>query len=241
MPRLNTNQELFRQIDQVLIFKRVTAGGSTTATTAATAGAVVIDWASSTNFTAGDPLIISGTDFTELNSLATAGTAQATVTYKFGKNYAAGTSIYEAVSRDVGYVEESGVQLSPSFTRTAVRAANASLPIYYIPGEAEIAGSFSLLGFNGLNWQLAFGIPESEQGTGTSADPYQVALGGNDFGTEVISCIRVVGTRVDGATVHVDLNNVSVSSSGQVTFNRQAPAAIPVNFTCASMMLRHWS
>lgn len=239
MPRTLDHQEIWRKLDSLTMYRINTSGGSSTVTTTVTAGLQTYTVGAVTNFASGDYVIFSGTEGVWLDSLSAVASPTVTTVWKAPiASTATGASIYEATGTVIGHLQEEGITLSPSFSQTPIYSAIRDLPIAYLPGRGEISASAGLLGFNVLNWQLATGQTESEQGAGTAADPYQGYIGGNNFGSQTTQVARFAGTTFAGKTVVVDLNDARAEASGSVSFNRTQVAAIPVTFKFSGMTIR---
>lgn len=239
MPRLNTSDELFRRLTKIQVVRH--SGVSATAGASWTAGASTIT-ATNTFGTAVAALIISGPTGVELNESTATTTALIPTLWPINaaQDTASGTvTIYKAASTNLGHITQEGVQISPAYSQTPVFSAIQDLPLVYIGGQAEISMSFNLYGFNVLNWQTAFGIPESETGSGTATAPYQGWLGGSQFGSQTLQCFRFTGTRIDGKIVFVELNDAKIEVTGQVSMNSQTPASIACNAKGTSMTVRY--
>lgn len=243
MPRLNTGQELFKHLDSLSVFRVVSGGGSTTAAGAITAGATTLNFASTTSFTAADPLILSGASATELLVIGAAVTPTTAVpiTRPAAAANPIGTQILEAVETVLGHVQQGGIQLSGQAPLTAIYSALRQSPLAYIRGYGEMQASFGLLGFNIPNLMTAFGITEAEGGTGTTADPYRGFLGGGNIGSQGIQVFRATGTRFDGATIIADFCNAFVEPQGAISLARAAEAPIPVNMRFSDLIVRQFS
>lgn len=243
MPRLNTGQELFKHLDSLSVFRVVSGGGSTTAAAAITAGATTLNFGSTTNFAASDPIILSGASATELLTIGAAVTPTTAVPLLRPAAAAnpSGTAIYEAVETVLGHVQQGGVQLSGQAPLTAIFSAIRQSPLVYIRGYGELQASFGLLGFNIPNLMTAFGITEAEGGAGTSADPYRGFIGGSQIGTQGLQVFRATGTRFDGATIIADFCNAFVEPQGAISLARAAEAPIPVNMRFTDLFIRQYS
>lgn len=239
MPRTLDFNELFRKLDSLQVFRQVAAGGNTSLAAALASAASVANLASATSFTSGDAVFIIGSGGTELNAITAVTPASAVpLLYKANFAQASGASFVEAVATTLGHIEEGGIVMNASQPVTPINSAFDALPLTYIYGYGELGATFGLLGFNGLNLQTALGIPESEQGTGTSGDPYQVGVSGAVMGTQGIQCFRAMGTRHDGKTVMLDFNNAKISMEGAVNLNRSAAAVIPCSIKFSTAVLR---
>jgi len=241
MPRLNNGQEIFRKLDKLEVFRAVaTTPGDQTITSAVAVGASTVPVAAITNFTANDPVFLIGSGGLELNRIGTPATTMPLLR-KTGLAHLTGARLLEAIATDFGHIDESGVVMSPSAALTAIPSALSALPVQYISGVGEIGFNFNLLGFNLLNLCTIFGIPEAEQGAGTSGDPWQVFVSGAAMGTQGTQVIRATGTRHDGLNIEVDFLDVRVEVQGSVTLNRNAPAVLPFAGKCTALAMRIFS
>ncbi len=242
-PRLNTGQEVWKSLDTLQVFRQVSGGGSTTAAAALTAGATVAHFAATTNFTASDPLFIIGATGTELNAIGAAVTPTTAVPLLYPAAMAnpSGAQLIEAVATTLGHIDESGVVVDLQSPLAAIFSALQHTPIAYVRGMGELTAQFGLRGFNILNLQTAFGMTEAEGGAGTSADPYRGAIVGGAVGSQGIQCLRLTGTRQDGSTILLDLNNAVLAPRGGVPLSRGTAVAIPVEARFQSAVLRMYS
>lgn len=239
MPRTLDFNELFRKLDSLQVFRQVSGGGSTSLAAALASAASVVNVASMTSFASGDPVFIIGSGGTELNAItAVTPTSAVPLLYKANFAQASGASFVEAVATSLGHIQANGIVMNASQPMTPINSAFDALPLTYIYGYGELSATFGLLGFNGLNLQTALGIPESEQGAGTSGDPYQVGLSGATMGTQGIQCFRAMGSRHDGKTIMLDFNNAKIAMEGAVNLQRTAEAAIPCSIKFTTAVLR---
>lgn len=242
MPRKNDGTELLKRLDTLQVFRQVSGGGNTTLAATLTAGATAVNLTASTSFTANDPIFLQGAGGFELNAItATTPTTAVPLLYKAAFGQPAGARVIEAVASNLAHITEDGLSWSASANLTDVFSALQSGAIARIFGQGTQEVGFSLLGFNGLNLQTWLGMPEAETGAGSSADPYQVALGGSTMGTQGLQCIRATGTRFDGSTVQLDFNDAVLIPSGAVTMNRSAAAALPCTLRFSDAVVRIWS
>ena len=244
MARLNTTTELFRNIRTLdkFVLQTTTPGSTTTAANAA-AQATSISVASITNFSDTDPIFIDGDGGFEL--AAVAGTPASGVIVLYNKLNIAqtlGATVKEALKKTLGYVEQSGLTLSPSRQLTDILAANADLPINFIRGPLSISCGFSLYGWNLENFATFCGISEGDiTGTGASAAaPYQLVVGPSST-VEGACAFRVTGTRYDSVNFNIDFLNAQFEATGQVQMNSQNAASIPVNIKMTGMIVRTWT
>jgi hypothetical protein len=243
MPRQNDGTELLKRIDTLQVFRQqLTNGGATTLAAPATAGATAINLTANTSFTANDPIFIVGANGFELNQItATTPTTAVPLLYKAAFAAPTGTPVLEAVATNLAHITEDGLSWSASAQLTDIFSALRAGAIARMFGQGTQEISFSLLGFNNLNFQTWLGIPEAEIGAGTVADPHQVSLGSAAMGLQGFQCIRVTGTRLDGKTMLIDFNDATIAPSGAVTLNRNAPASLPCTLRFSDAVARIWS
>lgn len=241
MPRLNNSSEFFKSVTSVKIFRAKTGTfGSTTLSSLAAYGATSLTVAATTNFADNDHLIINGSGGVELNQIDGAPTSSSIpLEWKLQFAQGSGATVIEAQEIDLGKVAQGGVTLSSSFSQQGIFSAQDTTAVAFFAGEGEISFNFGLLGFNGLNLQLAFGAPELEQGAGTTADPYIAGIKGTDIATLGVNIVRFTGTRFDDAAFALDFNDVKIEGGGSVTFGRQTATEIPIAGKCTSIVLRH--
>jgi hypothetical protein len=241
MPRLNNGLEVLKGISKVEAFQIVTSTPGDTVTTAALAvGDATIGVSASTNFTAADPIFIIGDGGVELNKI---GTPNATMPlgFKAALAQSAGARLVEAVARNLGHIDNNGVQYSASVALTPIDAATSVTPIGYQRGVGELTAQFGLRGWNNLNFQFAHGVDESESGVGSSADPTQIVIGGSQLGTHSTMCCRVTGYRYDGKTVTQDFLNVTIEVQVRTNIGGSTPAVLPVSMKFDNVVQRIWS
>lgn len=243
MARLNTGREIWKSLDTLTVFRQVSGGGSTTAAAAITAGATAANFASTTNFTASDPLFIIGASGAELNAIGAAVTPTTAVPLLYPAAIAnpSGSQLLEAVASVLGHVQQGGLSFNGTAPLVPIFSALQHTPIAYIRGYGELTASFALLGFNVENLHTVFGITESLGGAGTSADPYRGAILGAAMGTVGTQCFRATGTRMDGSTVLVDFNDAYIEPQGQITLSRGIETPIPCNLRFTSAVIRYYS
>lgn len=242
MPRQLDNTEYYRKITDVSLYT-IQSGtiGDTTTTGSNAAGAATCNVTAITNFTNGDPVFIIGDGGFELNAInGTVATAMP-MARKLLFTQAAGARFVEAVRKQLGRIEVSGVTFSPSRTNTAIEAADIDPPMGYIDGTLELGGSFSMLGFNPENFAVMCGFAENVTGTGTSADPYQMVYGATNQAVLSNICFRVTGLRGDGKTFEFDFLNCRIEVQGQVQMGKNAVAAIPVSVKAGHTVKRYWT
>ena len=242
MPRTNSNQELFRRLESLKVYRIPTGTiGDTTLAADLTAGQTTATIGATTSFTTSDHAFIIGRNM-ELVRLSTALSTAQVLTRPVKIGQLAGARFVEAAETDLGFLDESGVNISPTQSLTPIPSAISALPINYISGVGEIAMTANLLNFNLLNLLTIMGIPESqESGSGTAANPYQAAVLGEEMGTQGVQVIRATGSLFDGKTLEVDFLDARIEVQGQITLNRTAPALLPLAIRCNQLVAREWS
>lgn len=242
MPRTNSNQELFRRLESLKVYRIPTGTiGDTTLAAAITASQATATIGATTNFTTSDHAFIIGTGGVELVRLSTALSTAQVLTRPVVIGQESGGRFVEAVEANLGYLDESGVNISPTQSLTPIPSAISALPINYISGVGEIAMTANLLNFSLPNLLTIMGIPESQEiGAGTAASPYQAGVLGEQMGTQGVQVLRATGSRFDGATVEVDFLDARIEVQGQITLNRTAPALLPLAIRCNALIMRHW-
>ncbi len=242
MPRTLNAQELFRRLDTFQVFRQV---GSTQAAAAAqiTAGQAVVNFTSTTGFTAADPIIMIGSGGAELNAIGAAitPTTAVPILYPALVPNPSGTQILRAAATNLGEIEEGGIRIAGSAPLVPINSALQGAPIHYISSVGELTASLGLLGFNGLNLQTIFSIPESEIGTGAASSPFGVAILGANIGLQGVQCFRATGTRVDGAVIQVDFNNARVEPQGEIPLQRTSSVPLPLLLKFTSMTYRQFT
>jgi hypothetical protein len=239
MPRQNSGQEVWKSLSALTAYRQVSAGGSTTAAAAITAGATAVNFTSGTSFTSGDPLIIAGSSGTELNAITnTTPTTAVPLLYPAAMANPSGAQLLEAVAVDLGHLTQEGVQFNPASPLAPFFSALGHMPIAYLRGFGEFMATFALTGFNILNLQTMLGMTESEGGAGTAADPYRGAFIPGNIGSQGIQCLRATGVLMDGRTVLVDFNNAFIEPQGAIPLSRGIPTPIPMQMRFTSVVAR---
>ncbi|HET8777979.1 MAG TPA: hypothetical protein VFN76_10000 [Candidatus Limnocylindria bacterium] len=235
MPRLNNAQELFRYLNSVTKYTIQTGTiGDTTTSGPLAAGASTVPVTAITNFTSGDPAFLIGDGGVELiSAIGTPATSMPITNQKIAIAQSTGARFVEAVAIALGHVSDAGATFGGTQQLTPVPAATSRSALTFLKQSAELTFSFALLGYNNLNLLAAFGAPESgETGTGTAADPHQALIGQSNIGTQSTQCIRLMGDRIDGKTVQVDLLDVTI----EVNVSAQIGTATPAGITIAGKM-----
>lgn len=240
MPRLNNGLEVLKGISKVEAFSIVGSSPFDTTTTADLAVlAATIGVTAITNATAADPIMIIGDGGVELNKLGTPNLTMP-LGWKAAIAQSSGARMVEAVGRNLGHIDASGVQYSANMQLTPIDAATSVTPIAYQRGLGELSAKFNLRGFNNQNWQFIHGVEESESGAGTQSDPYQSVIGGQSLGTHGLLCIRVTGYRFDSKTVTQDYCNVTMDVQVNTNIGGNTPAVLPASMKFDHVIQRIW-
>ena len=199
MPRLNTKTERYRKIVAIELFEAPSSGVISTTTAGAIAyGDQVVDLTAITSMADGDNLMIDGDGGLELNHISgTPATTDCPLLYKAEFDQSSGATVTVVQKKVLGYPTREGVALTGSMSNTDIESAIEELPIGSIPGIASLGLNFALFGWNVQNFQLAFGAPEKEQGTGTASDPHQGSVTGSTVASAGTRILRVRGLRAD--------------------------------------------
>lgn len=242
MPRLNSGQEIFKELTSLskYIIQPTTPGDELT-TVAVAVGDSTVTVAGTTNFADLEPVFIIGDGGTELNAIAGSPVAAMPVLYKTAFAQSIGARFVEALEIPLGHIDEAGVTYGATRPLTPVESAVSRLPIAFIAQGADMVAGFNLLGYNNLNLQEALGMTENETGAGTLADPYQVGIGRLDIGNQGVQCYRALGVRKDLSTVQVDFLNATVEVSLNSALGANTPATYAVSIKFTELVQRIWS
>lgn len=242
MPRLLTDNPIWRKITALDMYE-IASGtiGDTTTTGAVAQAATSIPITATTNFTAGDPAFLIGDGGFELiSAIGTPNVTQTITNQKIFFPQSTGARFVEAVKTALGRLSKDGLGLSPTKTLTAIEAADRDLPVAYIESATELEVSFGLLEFTGVNLQLITGFADEEIGTGTSSDPYTTGLGKLNQTLRSNICFRATGVRHDGKNIQMDFLNARIQVSGTIQMNRSQEAITPGSLKFTQMIMRQW-
>lgn len=241
MPRLLDGTELYRYLTDISAYRIVgTNPGDTTLATSVTAGASTVSVGGTTSFTNGDPVFIIGSGGFELNEISGTVAAAMPMKYKVAIPQNAGGRFVEAVRTQLGHIDEDGPSVSATGSLTAIGSAIARGAIQFINQPGELGLDFGLLGWNNLNLQTWLGIPESESGAGTAADPWQIAALASAFATQGPQALRLTGVRHDAKNLLLDLLDVKIIPQGNVNLSGKARAALPCQVRYTGFISRIW-
>lgn len=242
MPRLNNGNEVFKYVTSVEKFSVPSVGAaSTTASAALAAAATAVGVASAVGIGDQDYVQIAGDGGTELVQVngAPAGNSL-TSFYKLAFAQSAGAQIQRLVRAALGHLDESGVTFTGKLNLSPVYAATSRVAIAYIGSQGELGASFKLRGFNLLNLQTVFGVPEAETGTGTAADPFQVGIGSAQIGSDALLNYRMRGVRTDLRNVMLDFCGATVEVNVNTSLGGSNAGTLDVGFKYTNLIARIW-
>lgn len=232
MPRLNSGNELLKYLTTVYKYTQKSGGASTTTAEAVTVDMADTDVSAITGISGGDFMFVDGSGGVELMEVTSASSGPpANVVWKWPLQIAqnSGASVVEAQQVNINHIAEGGITIGGSQSSTPINAATSRVAIAEFGQSAEFTFSIPVLGWNNLNFLAAFGAPETEQGAGSSSDPYAAALTAANVGTETLTCFRCVGTLENGDTFVFDILDATVVVNVSATIG----AANPEGFTIA--------
>jgi hypothetical protein len=229
MPRANSGNELFKYLNTVTKFTIESGGASTLSAEAVTVDQADTDVVSHTGFAAADFAFIDGSGGVELMEITSA--AANNIVWKWPLQLAqnSGATVVEAIGVSLNHIAESGVTFGGTQSVTPIRAATSRVAIAYFASSAEFSFSIPCLGHNNLNLLASFGAPETEQGVGSSSDPYAAIVSAANVNTESTTCFRLTGALEDGKIVVTDILDATI----EVNVNATVGAANPEGFTIA--------
>lgn len=244
MPRTGNELELYQYLNSATKYveQAGTHGDTTTAAQTTAGGTAGVNVTATTNFTNGDPCLLSGSAGQELVSInGTVATTPLPLT-QIALVHPAGTRLVEAQAISLGHLDETGLTFGGRVTAQLIRAATSRLPLTTLPEPGEFTFRFALLGWNNLNLQAAFGVPEAELGAGSAANPYLVAITGGNIGTQsALQVFRFAGVGKGAQNIQIDLCGAQV----QVDVNAQVGTANPPVLTMSgnytAIIQRIWS
>jgi hypothetical protein len=242
MPRTNSGSELFQYLDHFykFVIQSGTIGDTTTAA-ATVVGTASVDVVASTNFTAGDYVMVDGDAGVEVMTLGTIATTPMPTTVPFLLASSSGARMVEAQRIDMGHVAEGGIQFGGSQTLTEIKAATSRTAIAFFGESTTLTMTVPLLGYNNLNLLATFGATESEDGSGTSSDPYGAAISSDTVGTQGLHCYRAEGTLYDGRIVQIDFTGATVEVNANITIGAPNPDGMTLNAKVTSFIQRIWT
>lgn len=242
MPRTNSGLEIYKALNSVTKYiEAAGTHGSTTLSAPSAVGDATVTVAATTSFTAADPCFITGGAGTELVTIGTPNTtmplAQPTLLV-----HPSGAQLIEAQAIALGHIDENALDFGGSVGAQLVRAATSRIPIATIAEPGEFSFSFNLLGWNNLNLQAAFGVPEGEDGTGTSSDPYGAGIHGSNIGTQsALQAFRFVGVNNNSQTIQLDLCGCTVEVSVQAKLGGTTPGVLTLAGSYTNLFQRIWA
>ena len=222
--------KVLQKLNSLFLVRDATGGapGNTTINGAgAAAGQKVVPVALTNNFAAGDTVRIGSGEDLELGVVASV-QAGVSITLADNLTYAhiVGEAVVEQTAYDLGAIS-GGVNVSASAETSDVAVATQRLAYTTLNGYADLAAEFGLPGITPALLAFAMGIPLSAvTGAGTAASPYQLAVDGNEIGTEQNMSLIAIGVTVDAVPLRVELWGVDMdytNISMQLRTGQHAP------------------
>ncbi|MFI2031396.1 phage tail tube protein [Streptomyces buecherae] len=123
--------------------------------------------------------------------------------------------------RDFGYVDESGVTLTPSVETSPVAAWQSAVPVLYIVTGAAFSVKSTFIETNPVTTELFFGAPWEEVKTGeTGTGVYRLNLSSTP---EFADVSLVVDWQQKGYLWRVVISRAMVSDRGAIQLTRKEP------------------
>lgn len=242
MPRLNTGEEFFKDLNSVSLFTaKATTPGDSTITVSVAAGDAGVTVASPVNFNDTDFVVISGSGGAELRRIAGAPVADVlTLNYALRTGQSVGARVLEMVEIPLGHIDESGVAVNTAQNQTQIKSATSRTPTATRNDAADLTFSCNLQGFNMENFALVFGLPDSAvSGTGTAADPWTTYIGGDTIGSATgLRVVRLTGSRFDGRIFELDILNATLKAPAGITFGGTSPAVLALSGSMTGLQPR---
>jgi hypothetical protein len=206
-----TKNKIIKQLNTVLLLRDTGAGGgNTTVGTATAAGATTIPVASLTNFAIGDTIRVGSGDTLEL-AVLTGVTTNLTTADPLTYAHAVGEPVVEQNAYDLGDVSEGGVTVTMAGGATQVPVSTRRLNFATLDGYLDMRAEFMLPTASLHNLAFATGTPLTEiSGNGATVTPWAIVTDGTNFDTEINQSLVIIGTRMDGTTVRIELWNVDM-------------------------------
>jgi hypothetical protein len=228
--RLNTAGEILQTLSSVELYTEVAPNVRANTNAAIAKGAAIAAFAGApAGFANGDPIALYGSGGPELNFIGGAVVANVPLGYKAGLAQAVGCLMAKLQKADLGYLERAGLKLGVQLQSNPILAANSRVAIAYSKGAGEMNGSLSLYGANLENVGLSHGVDASGiTGVGGVADPYQLVIDGLSLASHGLMFLRAKGVRDDFVNVQTDLNGVTITPNGDVTWSDEGAMVIPV-------------
>lgn len=205
--------------------------GSTALSAAANAGATSLTVSAITNFNDGDTIRIGAGEEMETNKINGAPSGS-TITLLHPLTYAhiVGEVVVEQTTYDVGDIEGGGVSVRHQGQSTDVPVATKRLAYTILNGFSDLSAEFRLPGMSLYSFAHATGMLLSAiTGSGTTADPYNLATDGNQFNGSTNLSLTAICELMDGTYVAIELWGVDIDyTSIDIQLVRGVLASIPV-------------
>jgi len=231
MARKNTNEELWTVCSQFGVLRDATAGtpGSTTTDTTHAAGAVAVNVASETNFTAGDWIRIDGGNKMEIQKVTSTAAGVINIDDELVFDHENGVAVTELERVVLGDITDDGVTRDTEVETAEIRAATQAGT--YATLTVNVSGQISaaLLNHSPENLLATLGIAETElRGTGTTGDPWITDIDFNKIGTVINEGLYLIGAMNDGTTVEIQGWGVEWEGTQSINYVRGGTVSLPV-------------
>lgn len=240
MPRNGTINEVVRFPTKVYVFTLNTSTPvNTTLSGAEAAAQSVLTLTSATGAVDGLHYFVNGTGGVEVvTQVGAPATNDITITTPTLFAQGAGATVQEADRADIGYIDQGGWNVGVAKSVTEVQAANSAVTLVYIDSPISITGAFNALSFNVPNFLTSLGLVNDELGDGAAyATAYRTGIGPTSA-SESLLAFRLEADMHDGYKAQIDLLGARMSSSGQITINRQGAGTIPYSISAPQAILR---
>ena len=243
MARQYSIAEILDQLTSVeKVFKAAGTPGDTLTTAILAEDAATATVGAITNFTANDLIALIGKGGYELNGIGSAPSGTSIpLLYPAAIAQPIGARVLEMQAVDLGHTDTGGVTMTGASNATPIEAATANIPIAYRVRGGSLGGSLNLRGFNTLNLQTVFGIPEKLRGSGTAAAPWVAAITRQNVATDSLLTFRARGLMNDGETnAIVDFCGARPAPNVNATLGGSDPTVLGVQFNCTEIIVRIW-
>lgn len=214
--RLNTNQEVWKQLTEVglLLDSDDSDAASTTMNAAAAAGATALPVTSETDFSQGMLIRIGSGETLEENVVESTSSGNLTLRMPLLRAHSSGEAVVERMRVELGEPTEDGVTVNTEGTVEELPIATSRTPYLRQLVAAAFQMTFTIVNFNLENLAAAHGAAESNiTGSGTSSSPYALGLIDTILNTLQNASFYAQGVVQNGTTYEVQLFAVEMSAS----------------------------
>jgi hypothetical protein len=236
---------LDKQFDVVTgfhLFVDTPAGGNTTLSAPALAGATTLALTSATNFAIGDDIRVGSGEDAELCRITNLVTLTATLAKPLLFAHPAADPVVEQSALDLGVPEADGARFNCQVENTDVFSALQKLAYGTLVGYGDLTVSWRYMAITADVIAAALGLPRSNVlGNGTAAaqtgtaGPRLFTTDGTTLGAAANFSVVITGTLNDGSNVKATFNGLSFNPTVfTTTFSRGQLATVPVAALAAS-------